>query len=112
MEKSSNSLLFKCVLPDNMLTIHDCLNNSYQHAKQQLHDSVSYIKTELTSIQNRGSFYFTKMILPVNNFLKSIGQIESEFKQQQINEDTHSLPMNGEMVPSEKVLGTTMEENY
>ncbi len=113
MEKSSNSLHNNNVLTENRLTIHGFLSDSYQHAKLHLQEGVSYLKDELFSIHDKSTCYINRMLMPVNNFLKDISDIENELQQELSKETTHCLCINGQMVPAEVVLITQpMEENY
>lgn len=117
MVKSSNSpqndsAVTTEVPTENMVTIHGFLRDSYQHAKQHLQDGVLFFRTEFSFIHNKSSEYLTKMILPVNNFLKDITQIETELEQELAKETTHCLCIDGQMVPAEIVLSQPMEENY
>lgn len=112
MEKSSANPVNNTVLPENILTIHGFLNDSYQQAKQHISDGVSFFKNELFSIHDKSSCYISRMMLPVNNFLKDIAQIETEFEQELKKASSHCLCINGEMVPAEVILSQPMEENY
>jgi hypothetical protein len=115
-----NSVVEPVVLDENKITINSFLKQSYGHAKKGLedgvnliHDGVSYIKEEFSSFYERTGEYLNKMVLPVNNFLKDLTQIESEL-QQEISKDSSSqlICLNGVMVPVEQVLNRPMEENY
>ncbi|OSZ80598.1 hypothetical protein CAP36_04925 [Chitinophagaceae bacterium IBVUCB2] len=108
MEKSTPNQL-----NDNMLTIHGFLNDSYQQAKQHIQEGVSFLKTELFSIHDKSTCYINRMMMPVNNFLKDITEIESELQQELTKDASHCLCIDGQMVPAEVVLITQpMEENY
>jgi hypothetical protein len=107
------------VLNENKMTINSFLKQSYDHAKKGIEggvnliqDGVSFIKEEFHSFYNTTGQYLNKMVLPVNNFLKDLSQIENEFQQEVSKEATQLMSLNGVMVPVEQVLARPMEENY
>src|SRR5688572_13739825 len=107
------------VLDENKTTINSFLKQSYDQAKKGLEggvnliqDGVSFIKDEFNSLYDKTGVYLNKMVLPVNNFLKDLGQIESEFQQEVSKESPQLMSLNGVMVPVEQVLNRPMEENY
>ena len=52
------------------------------------------------------------MVLPVNNFLKDISQIEKEFENGGRIQHDFRLCIGGQMLPASDVLKMDMEENY
>jgi hypothetical protein len=107
------------VLQENKMTINSFLKQSYEQAKKQVEDGVSFIQDGVSFIKEEFSVFYhetgqclNKMVLPVNNFLKDLTQIETELLQEVSKESSHYLLMNGEMVPVEKVLAMPMEENH
>lgn len=112
MGTSPISVVNKEVLTENMMSIHGFLRDSYQQARQHLQDGVSFFKNEFSFIHDKSSLYINRMILPVNNFLKDITQIETEFSKEVTKDGQHCLYIDGEMVPAETVLSQPMEENY
>lgn len=101
------------VLDENKTTINSFLKDSYTHAKKHLEDGVSFIKEEFSAIYDKTGHYLNKMVLPVNNFLKDLSQIEAELLHEVSKESPQMICLNGEMVPAEQVLlYKGMEENY
>jgi hypothetical protein len=107
------------VLKENMQTIHSFLKQSYDEAKQQLENGVgflqdraSFLKDELSAFYQGSGQCLNRMLLPVNNFVKDLQQIDLDLKKEMSIESPHTLLMDGEMVPVEKVLTMPMEENY
>jgi hypothetical protein len=116
----SSSVVKPQVLNENKLTINSFLKSSYNQAKKGLEggvnfiqDGVSFIKDEFSAIYDKTGQYLNKMVLPVNNFLKDLTQIEAELLQEVSKESQQYICLNGEMVPVEQVLSShIMEENY
>lgn len=107
------------VLKKNMLTINSFLKETYDEAKKQLEKGVSLIqegasffKEEFSAMYHETGQSINRMLLPVNNFIKDITQIETELLKEVSIESPHYLLMDGEMVPVEKVLERPMEENH
>ncbi|HEV7782884.1 MAG TPA: hypothetical protein VGO58_16525 [Chitinophagaceae bacterium] len=107
------------VLNENKMTINSFLKQSYDHAKKGLEDGVnliqdgvSFIKDEFSSFYHSPAQYLNKMVLPVNNFLKDLTQIETELQQEISKESPQLISLNGVMVPVEHALSIPMEENY
>lgn len=93
------------VLKDNMLSIHSFLRESYNSARKQWNNGVSFFKDEFSSAANIAGGYLHRMILPVNNFLKDISQIETELLDE--------VQKNSGIVPPEMAAATSPgEENY
>ncbi|MEO7922844.1 MAG: hypothetical protein ABIR30_04145 [Chitinophagaceae bacterium] len=101
------------VLNEDKTTINSFLKDSYNHARKQLEGGVSFFREEFFAIYDKTGHYLNKMVLPVNNFLKDLSQIEAELRQELGKESPEMICLNGEMVPVEHVLLlTSMEENY
>lgn len=107
------------VLDENKLTIHSFLRQSYNQAKKQWEEGISFIqggvnffKEEFSAIYDKTGQYIDRMLLPVNNFLKDIKQIDSELKQEISKESPGLMYMNGKMVTAEHALSQSREENY
>lgn len=105
------------IIDENRMSIHTFLNGSYDHAKKQighgvsmLQDGMSYIKDEFSSFYDKTGTYITNMLSPVNNFLKDLSQIETEFQQEEFN--TMSPVTSCTIIPIEVALQSPMEENY
>ena len=119
MTNPLTSVVHPEISEDNKMTINSFMKQSYDQAKKQAEDCVSYIQDRVLIINEGFSvFYYetgqciNKMALPVNNFLKDISQIESELLKEISTVSPHYLLMNGEMIPVEKVLTMPMEENH
>lgn len=88
---------------ETMYTFNELVHQSYAQAKKQLQEGVTVIRDEFYSIYDKAGSYFTRMALPVNNFLKDLSQIEKEFQleisKEQIQTGHFSLP-------------AILEENY
>ena len=105
------------VLEENKMTINSFLKQSYDQAKKQLEDGVSFlqdgisfIKDEFSSLYNQTGDCLNKMVSPVNNFLKDPTQIDAEFKQEEFKIAEQSTSSN--IIPLEIALLSPMEENY
>ena len=114
-----NSVVQPDVLDENKLTIHSFLRQSYNQAKKQLEEGISFIqdgvnffKEEFSAIYDKTGQYIDRMLLPVNNFLKDIKQIDSELKQEVSKESPELMYLNGKMVTVDHVLSQSVEENY
>lgn len=116
---TTNSLVRPDVLQKNMQTIHSFLKQSYDEAKKQLGNGVAFVqgnasffKEEFSAFYNETSQRLNRMLLPVNNFIKDLTQIEIELLKEVSIESPHLLLMNGEMVNIEEALSKKMEENH
>lgn len=106
-------------LEDNKMTIHHFLHQSYDQAKKQLEtgvaaisDSVSFIKDELITLYDRTGNYLQQMLLPVNNFLKDMTQIDSDFREADARSNGE-IPATGcTIIPIEIASLSSGEENY
>lgn len=114
-----NSVVKPDVLDENKMTIHSFLRQTYNEAKKQWDEGVSFVqggvsffKEEFSSIYNKTGEYFDRMMLPVNNFLKDIKQIDSELTQEKSKESTELVFLDGRMVTIDQALSLPMEENY
>lgn len=106
------------VLQKNMQTIHSFLKETYNEAKKQLgkgisliQEGASFFKDEFSAIYHETGQSINRMLLPVNNFVKDIRQIETELLQEASIESPDYLLMNGQMMLAEEVLDMPMEEN-
>lgn len=69
------------VLNENKVTINSFLKDSYTNAKKQIQGGINAFKDELREIRHTAEACFDFFALPVNNYLKDISQIDSDFKQ-------------------------------
>ncbi|HEX7844312.1 MAG TPA: hypothetical protein VF476_00850 [Chitinophagaceae bacterium] len=94
------------------MSIHNYLINTFNEKKEMLTECVTVFKEGLT-----GAFHFTtscvsSIILPINNFLKDLDQMEEEFKQEHIRNEKNYICLEGQMILRNDVLSMPMEENY
>lgn len=73
---------------------------------------ISFLKDGLTGAMEKTEDCITQLVLPVNNFLKDMREIEHEFKKVQEAETEFRLCLNGRLVAANEVLQMKMEENY
>src|SRR5687768_499129 len=104
------------VLTENKSSINSYIKQSYTSAKKQIQESVSVIqdgmnviKDEFRGMYDKAGTYITKMALPINNFLKDLGQIEDEFLKEIGKQTTATPSMSGCIVPVEQALLSPME---
>ena len=119
MTNSLNSVVRPDVLDENKMTIHSFLRQSYNQVKKHweegvtfIQDGASFFKDEFSAIYNKTGNYIDRMMLPVNNFLKDINQIDSELKQEISKDSTELVFLDGRMVTVDQALSLPMEENY
>ncbi len=111
MTSPSPTLEITEVQPDNMVTIHSILKESYSQAKTHIQGGFSFFRTEVQEMYNQAETCVNNMILPVNNFLKDLTQIDTDFQKESINDQAQCKSM-GNIVPIEVALLSPMEENY
>ena len=103
-----NSVVSQDILTENMQAIHSFLRESYDTAKKQWDDGVSFFKDEFSTLRNRTGTYLNRIVLPVNNFLKEVDQIDSELKTEKVN--ARNTPV---IIPVEVAAAISSgEENY
>ena len=119
MTKLLNSVVKPDVLDENKMTIHSFLRQSCNQAKKQWEEGISFIqdgviffKEEFSAIYDKTGQYIDRMLLPVNNFLKDIKQIDSELKQEICKESPGLMYLNGKIVTVDHALSQSPEENY
>lgn len=102
------------IIPDssneNMMTIHSFMRDSYNEAKKQFRDGVTFIKDEVNNIYENAGNCLNSMALPVNNYLKDLTQIEAELRQEENKASCRAN--NNNIIPIEIALLSPMEENY
>jgi hypothetical protein len=109
MPEMKKSVVNPVVLNENRHSINSFLRDSYDEAKKQWNDGITFFKDEFYSIRDLTGSYLNKMILPVNNFLKDITEIDSELKQ----EEPAMATNNSFVVPIELAAAMSKgEENY
>lgn len=108
----TSSVVKPDILDENKMTIHSFLRQSYNHARKQLEDGVSFFKEEFSTIYDKTGQYIDRMLLPVNNFLKDIKQIDSELRQEINKDPTELICLDGKILTIDQALCQPMEENY
>jgi hypothetical protein len=88
---------------ETMPSFNERVHQSYVQAKKQFQESVTVIRDEFSLIYDKAGSYFTRMALPVNNFLKDLSQIEKEL---QLELSKERLQTGHSVVP------VYLEENY
>lgn len=94
------------VLKENMQSILSFLKESYDSAKRNVQDGASFFKEEFTFFYDKTGAYINRMLLPVNNFLKDLTQIDTELEEENNKGLKHLI------VPAEQAAKGPMEENY
>ncbi|MFN8291870.1 MAG: hypothetical protein U0U70_16550 [Chitinophagaceae bacterium] len=108
MLKTAISVVSPAVLAENMFTINAFIKESYAQAKQQVQGGMNFLKDEFTGLYDKTADYLSRLVLPVNNFLKDFSQIENEFRT-----ESGALPVLPCHVPISIAIQTgVMEENY
>jgi hypothetical protein len=88
---------------ETMQSFNERVHQSYIHAKKQFQEGVTVIRDEFNSMYDKAGSYFTRMVLPVNNFLKDLSQIEKELQ----------LELSKERLQAgHSVIPVYLEENY
>ncbi len=100
------------ILTGNLLT--SVVKQSYTHAKKHLQEGVTFVKDEILDIYDKAGNCLSKMVLPVNNFLKDLTQIDEEFRRELNKQSLQAnLATNaGNVILMEQTLSGYMEENY
>ncbi|MEO5947977.1 MAG: hypothetical protein ABIP79_14255 [Chitinophagaceae bacterium] len=90
-------------------TLHSFLSVQSSNAQQFFKDGTSFVKEELTSLYLIAEIHLQKMMLPVNNFLKDMRQVDCELEYECKKQS--GLICEGNIVPLEQALLSPMEEN-
>jgi hypothetical protein len=77
MSTKTSSVVGPEVLEENKNSINTFMRHSYEQAKKQIESGISAFKDEFRQTAEACIDFFR---LPVNNYLKDIGQIENEFR--------------------------------
>lgn len=92
--------------------IENFVKSAFNETKKDIGNGLSFFKEELAGKIHRTGDYLNAMVLPVNNFLKDVSQIEKEFAEEQQKNAEYCIRLDGKMVPASTVLNMHMEENY
>lgn len=111
MTNSSLTVLKQDSLAEKLLPT--VITESYTHAKKHLHDGITALKDEFIGMYDKAATCINKIALPINNFLKDIGEIEAEFMNETHKESLRSTtPVVAMSFPCEQALNGYLEENY
>ncbi|MFT3980677.1 MAG: hypothetical protein QM687_09435 [Ferruginibacter sp.] len=88
------------------------LPTTLQPLQDNIISGISLFKGRLSYAGEKTVDCITQVVLPINNFLKDIQQIETEFDLSGKMVHDFTLCMDGRMVPASEVLKWDMEENY
>lgn len=92
--------------------VHNYFKSTFTETKREISEGLSSFKDGLSDTISKTGSYINNLVLPVNNFLKDLTQIEKEFEEEKTRNDSYCICLNGQMVPAEEVLNLPMEENY
>lgn len=73
---------------------------------------ISFLKDGFSGALEKTEDCITQLVLPVNNFLKDMREMEHEFKKIQETETEFRIYLNGRFLTANEVLQMKMEENY
>lgn len=107
--KHLSRLLF---FAENLNAIHDFVKKSVKEKRQVIAEGLSNFKEGLAGALGETKSYVNLLTLPVNNFLKDISQIDSDFEEELKKNSEYQICLNGKMIPANEVLTMPMEENY
>jgi len=85
-----------------------------QDGASKIHDGINVIKDEFLDIYGKaGSYLANKVVLPVNNFLKDLGQIDTELQLELTKEYIISCRDNSDTYPfGNGHFPCNLEQNY
>ena len=114
MEKTTGILHLpnSTVLIRNIDTVQTYFKNTFSETKKEISESFSSFKDGITGTFNKTGAYISDLVLPVNNFIKDISQIEEEFEEERKKNEEYCICLDGQMIPATDVLNLQMEENY
>jgi hypothetical protein len=111
MTNSSLTMLKQDSFAEKLLP--SVITESYTHAKKHFHDGITAIKDEFIGMYDKAATCINRIALPINNFLKDIGEIEAEFMNEIQKESLRTTaPALIVAFPSEQALNGYLEENY
>ena len=106
--------IFKQETPTENLSALNQVFQQIQGSASKIHDGINVIKDEFLDMYDKaGSYLANKVVLPVNNFLKDLTQIETELQLELTKEYIITCQDN----PDTFLFGTgsfpcNMEQNY
>jgi hypothetical protein len=99
-------------LARNMDAVQHFVRHTFQETKKEIGEGLNYFKDGIADRFQRTGSYLNNLVLPVNNFIKDVQQMEQEFEQERTKNSEYCICLNGQMVPASEVLKMDMEENY
>ena len=115
MQKSLSLICInsKCALENKIDAVGSYIKNTFTETKKDIGEGISLFKEGHTDkINKKGEYIKNDLVLPVNNFIKDITQIEKEFEAERDINAEFCICIEGKMIPAEEVLNMPMEENY
>ena len=97
---------------DGINSLHDFLKHTYNDQKEKLSECVDIFKDGLTEAFNVTSSCVNSVLLPINNFIKDLTQMEEEFRQEHLKNEEQYICLEGQMISRAEVVTLPMEENY
>jgi hypothetical protein len=91
-------------------TLQSFLSASHSETRNYLSKQTSFFKEEVNALYNSASQQLQMILLPVNNFLKDITDIDKEIEYE--SKKQAGVVCEGNFVPLEQALLSPMEENY
>lgn len=92
--------------------IHNYLKNTFSETRNDINEGFILFRGGITDKLNKtGSYIKNDLVLPVNNFIKDITQIDKEFEEECMKNGEYCICLDGKMVPADEVLTMSMEEN-
>ena len=96
----------------NIDAVQHFVMNTLQDTKREIGESLHYFKDGIAGRFNKTGAYLNSLVLPVNNFIKDVQQMEQEFELERTKNSEVCICLDGRMVPASEVLKMDMEENY
>jgi hypothetical protein len=114
MEKATSLLQLpdSSLLEKNVDAVQYYIKNTFTETRREISESLFSFKDGLSDTMHKTGSYINNLVLPVNNFLKDLTQIEKEFAEENTRNEVFCICLDGQMVPAEEVLNLPMEENY
>lgn len=100
------------VLIRNIDAVQSFVKSTLNETKKEIGDGLSFFKEGIAEKIHKTGDYLNSLVLPVNNFIKDINQIEQDFEAERRKNEDYCICLNGRMIPAAEVLNMPMEENY
>ena len=100
------------MLGEGIHSLQGFLKSTYNDQKEKLSECVDIFKEGLSEAINVTTSCVNTVMLPINNFIKDLGQMEEEFRQEHLRNEEQYIYLEGQMVPRNDVMTRPMEENY